>query len=151
MFQRLLNLLPWTQKGGLDAELDQDCKVIDSQSEEIDALTVAVRLMHRRNEDNIRESERILAAVLATYNGRIKLDGNIIDAVINSAKKLEIRMSEAAEDGSRTLTLIEHDDDEPSEDKDEEPTDEQLDEIEMSRDMFLDDGDGDADEDLVPV
>lgn len=151
MFQRLLKLLPWTQKGGLDAELDQACKVIDSQSEEIDALTDAVRLMHRRNEDNIRESECILAAVLATYNGRIKLDGNIIDAVVNSTKKLEIRMSDIAEDGSRTLTLIEHDDDEPSEDKDEEPTDEQLDEIEMSRDMFLDDGDGDADEDIVPV
>lgn len=151
MFQRLRNLWPWKQVSGQDEEFEKACELLEDQNDQIAALNAAVVLLHRRNENNIRESTNVLAAVLATYNGRITIDGNIIDAVVNSTKKLEIKMSEPKPDGSRTLTLIEHDE-EPSENKGEEPTDEQLDEIDMSRDIFIEDENyGDDDEDLAPV
>lgn len=124
---------------------------IHDQEQVIDGLNAAIGQLEIRNNQTRHNSIVILGSILVANGGKMKIEGNILDAVEAEAnQKLYVNISEPADDGSRTAYLLEQQD-EPldvivDDDDDEEFTDE---EVELMEKEFLDDDMGfDEDDDF---
>ncbi len=134
----------------LQQNLELACAVVSNQKDTITGLNVAIGMLSHREQNMQANSTQLIAAIIATLGGEIKLEGNIIDAVVNN-KQLSVHIEEIQEDGGRTVRLVE----EPAGsiiEEDREPTDEELADIEAE---FLDCDDDEFDDDddlsdLVP-
>lgn len=121
-----------------------------SQSVEIEGLIKSIGYLTNEEKITRENSTIMIASLVATYGGTVKLDGNVIDACASN-KLLNIHVDAPEEDGSRTIRLVER---EPDVDE-AEPTDEELQELETEflNELSVDDGDelDDEHEDCCPA